>query len=69
MLSVFKCSLHVPTYVMEVRRHFKEAYAEAHLQTNCEVEKQKWYYGRTMSTMQLVLGDMVLMKNNAYQGK
>ena len=55
--------------MMEVRKCFKEAYAEAHLQTNCEAEKQKWYYDRTMSTMQLVPGDVVLMKNDAYQGK
>ena len=53
----------------EVRRHFKEVYAEAHLQMNCEAKKQKWYYDRTTSTMQLVSGDMVLMKNDAYQGK
>ena len=68
-VSVFECSCHVPTYVTEVRRHFKEAYAEAYLQTNCEADKQKWYYDRTMSTMQLVLGDVVLMKNDTYQGK
>ena len=53
----------------EVRRRFKEAYAEAHLQTNCEAEKQKQYYDRTMSTMQLVPGNMVLKKSDAYQGK
>ena len=55
--------------MLEVRRCFKEAYAEAHLQTNCEAKKQKWYYDRNTSTMQLVLGDMVLMKNDVYQGK
>ena len=54
---------------MEVRGHFKEAYAEAHLQTNCKAEKQKWYYDRAMSTAQLVPGDVVLMKNDVYQGK
>ena len=69
MVSAFECSHHVPTYVTEVRRHFKETYAEVHLQTNCKAEKQKWYYDRTTSTMQLVLGDMVLMKSDAYQGK
>ena len=69
MVSTFECSHHVPTYVMEVRRHFKEAYAESHLQTNCEAEKQKWYYDQAMSTTQLVLGDVVLMKNDVYQGK
>ena len=69
MVSAFECSHHVPTYVTEVRRCFKEGYTEAHLQTNCEAEKQKWYYDRTMSTTQLVPGDMVLMKNDMYQGK
>ena len=57
------------TYVMEVRRWFKEAYAEAHLQMNCEAERQKRYYDRTTSTTQLVPGDVVLMKNDTYQGK
>ena len=40
MVSMFQHSRHVPAYMTEVRRHFKEAYAEAHLQTNCEAEKQ-----------------------------
>ena len=53
--------------VMEVRRCFKEAFAEAHLQTNCEAKKQKWYYDRTICTAQLVLGDVVLMKNDGKQ--
>ena len=44
MVSAYKCSHCVPAYVMEARRHFKEAYTEAHLQTNCEAEKQKRYY-------------------------
>ena len=69
MVSMFKCFCRMPTYVMEVRRCFKEAYAEVHLQKNCEAKKQNWYYDRTMSTAQLVPGDVVLMKNDAYQGK
>ena len=69
MVSAFKHSHCEPAYVMEVRRHFKEAYAEAHLQMNYEAEKQKKYYDRTMSTMQLVPGDVVLMTNDPYQGK
>ena len=44
MVSVYEHSCHVPAYVTEVQRHFKEAYTEAHLQTNCEAEKQKCYY-------------------------
>ena len=43
-VSAYEHSRHVPAYVMEVRRRFKEAYTEAHLQTNCEAEKQKHYY-------------------------
>ena len=59
----------MPAYVTEVRRCFKEAYTEAHLQTSCEAEKQKRYYDQATSTAQLVPGDVVLMKNDAYQGK
>ena len=69
MVSAYECSHRVPAYVTEVRRSFKEAYTEAHLQTNCEAEKQKCYYDQTTSTAQLVPGDVVLMKNDAYQGK
>ena len=39
-VSAFECCHCMPTYMTEVRRCFKEAYAEAHLQTNCEAEKQ-----------------------------
>ena len=68
MVSAFEHSHHVPAYVTEVRRHFKEAYAEGHLQTNCEAEKQKHYYDRATSTTQLVPGDVVLMKNDHTKG-
>ena len=56
-------------YVEEVRKRFKEAHTEAHLQTNNEVDRQKWYYDRATSTMQLMLGDIVLMKLDTFQGK
>ena len=68
-VSAYERSHRMPAYVMEVRRCFKEAYTEAHLQTNCEAKKQKHYYDRATSTAQLVPGDMVLMKNDAHQGK
>ena len=68
-VSAYKCSRHVPAYVTEVWRCFKEAYTEAHLQTNCEAKKQKRYYDQATSTVQLVPGNIVLMKNDAYQGK
>ena len=69
MVSTYERSRCVPAYVTEVRRCFKEAYTEAHLQTNCEAKKQKRYYDRATSTAQLVPGDVVLMKNDMYQGK
>ena len=69
MVSAYKCSHCMPAYVMEVWRRFKEAYTEAHLQTNCEAKKQKHYYDWATSTAQLLPGDIVLMKNDAYQGK
>ena len=43
-VSAYECSRRVPAYVTEAQRCFKEAYAEAHHQTNCEAEKQKRYY-------------------------
>ena len=68
-MSAYECSRRMPAYVTEVQRCFKEAYTEAHFQTSCEAEKHKCYYDRATSTAQLVPGDVVLMKNNAYQGK
>ena len=69
VVSAYEHSHHVPAYVTEVRRRFKEAYTEAHLQMNCEAKKQKRYYDQATSTAQLVPGNVVLMKNDAYQGK
>ena len=34
-----------------------------------EAKKQKHYYDLAMSTVQLVAGDVVLKRNDAYQGK
>ena len=59
----------IPVYVEEVRKCFKEAYTEAHLQTNSEAEWQKWYYDRATSTMPLMPGDVILMKLDAFKGK
>ena len=54
-------------YVEEVCKCFKEAYAEANLQTNNEANRQKWYYDRAMNTVQLVPGDVVLLKSDTFQ--
>ena len=66
MVSAYEHSRHMPAYVTEVRRCFKEAYTEGQLQTNCEAKKQKHFYDQAMSTVQLVPGDIALMKNDAY---
>ena len=68
-MSAYMCSHHIPTYVEEVRKCFQEAYVVVHLQTNSEADWQKWYYDRATSTMQLMPGDIVLMKLDAFQGK
>ena len=39
--GAFEHSHCVPKYVDEIRRHFKEAYTEAHVQTNLEADWQK----------------------------
>ena len=62
-------SHHVPAHVDKVRKQFREAYTKAHLQTNNEVEQQKCYYDRATSTVQLMPGDIVLMKLDVFQGK
>ena len=63
------CSCRVPMYVEEIRKCFKEAYTEVHLQTNSNVDWQKWYYDKVNSTVQLMPGDIVLMKLDMFQGK
>ena len=52
-----------------MRKCFKEAYTEAQHQSNCETDWQKWYYDRATSTMQLMPGDAVLLKADAFQSK
>ena len=54
---------------MEVRKNFKEAYTEAQHQSNCKTNWQKWYYDRATSTVQLMPGNIVLMKADTFQGK
>ena len=67
-MSAHMRSCYIPTYVEEVRKRFKKAYAEAHMQTNSEANWQKWYYDRTTSTVQLMPGDIVLLKLDTFQG-
>ena len=69
MIGTNTSHCHVPTYVEEVLRHFKEAYAEAQHQSNSEADRQKCNYDKSMSTVQLMLGDVVLKKADMFQGK
>ena len=68
-MSAHVCSCQIPAYAEEVRKCFKEAYTEAHLQTNSEADQQKWYCDRATSTVQLMPGDIVIMKLDTFQGK
>ena len=67
--GAFERSRHVPEYVDKIRHCFKEAYTEAHIQTNLKADRQKRNYDRATSTVQLVPGDAVLLKQDAFQGK
>ena len=55
MIGANTSHYHVPTYVEEVQKHFKEAYAEAQHQSNSEVDRQKCNFDKSMSTVQLML--------------
>ena len=59
----------VPAYVEEVLVRFKEAYTETQHQLNSKVDQQKRNYDSATSTVQLMLGDTVLKKADAFQGK
>ena len=68
-MGTHACLCQVPACVEEVRRCFKEAKTEAQHQSNCKVDWQKHYYDRAMSTIQLMPGDIVLMKADTFQSK
>ena len=59
----------VPAYVEEVLECFKEAYAKAQHQSNSKADQQKCNYDRATSTVQMMPGDTVLKKADAFQGK
>ena len=60
---------HIPAYVEEMQKHFREAYAEVQHQSNSEADRQKCNYDKSTSTVLLMLGDIVLKKADAFQGK
>ena len=59
----------VPAYIEEMQKCFKEAHTEAQHQSNNEEDRQKRNYDKFTSTVQLMLGDVVLTKADMFQGK
>ena len=59
----------VPAYVEEGQKCFKEGHIEALHQSNNKGDRQRRNYYKCISTVQLVLGDVVWTKANAFQGK
>ena len=69
MIGANKSCRHVCAYVEEVQKCFREAYAEDQHLSNGEVARQKCNCNKSMSTLQLMLGDIVLKKVDTFQGK
>ena len=59
----------VLAYVEEVQKCFKEGHTEALHQSNNKEDRQRRNYEKFMSTVQLMLGDVVWRKANSFQGK
>ena len=69
MIGMYTRCRQVPAYIEEVQKRFKEAHTEAQHQSNNEVDRQKRNYDKFTSTVQLMLGDVVLTKADVFQGK
>ena len=69
MICVNTCPRRVPAYVEEVQKCFKEGHIEALHQSNNKGDRQRRNYDKFISTVQLMLGDVVWMKANVFQGK
>ena len=69
MIGVNTHHMQVPAYVEEVQKCFKEGHTEALHQSNNEADRQKRNYDKFTSTVQLMPGDVVWTKANAFQGK
>ena len=52
-----------------MQKHFKEAHTEAQHQSKNKADRQKRNCDKFTSTVQLMLGDMVLTKADMFQGK
>ena len=59
----------VPDFILKLRDHLKETLHDTQHQMTAEMECQKCYYDKTMSSVVLVTGDMVLLKLDASIGR
>ena len=60
---------HVDMYVASIQDRLKTTLQEAQAQSMAEACRQKWYYDRKIGTVNLKLGDLVLVKADAWEGK
>ena len=56
-------------YVASVWDRLRTILQEAQAQSMMEACQQKWYYDRKIGTVNLMPGDLVLMKADAWKGK
>ena len=60
---------HVDEYVASIQDRLRTTLQEAQAQLTAEMHLQKWYYSRKRGTVNLKLGDLVLVKAGAFKGK
>ena len=59
----------VDVYVASIWDRLKSTLWEAQAQSMAEACRQKWYYNRKVGAVNLKLGDLVLVKADAFKGK
>ena len=60
---------HVDEYVATVHDQLSATLQEAQVQSMAGAQQQKWYYDWRKGATDLKLGDLVLVKADAFQGK
>ena len=56
-------------YIASVRDRLRSTLWEVQAQSTTEACQQKWYYDRKIGTVNLNLGNLVLVKADAWKGK
>ena len=59
----------VDHYTADLCEQLCKAFKEAQAQSTSEAERQRQYYDHKANTISLELGDLVLLKANAYKGR